>query len=61
MLYFLCDPGYLHHRSAPLPLKVDGCSVGAVMGYSEQKTLLLLTNEEEINVFLNVSLTGFRS
>ncbi|WIA23358.1 hypothetical protein OEZ85_000121 [Tetradesmus obliquus] len=39
--------------SAPLPLKVDGCSVGAVMGYSEQKTLLLLTSEEEIKVFLN--------
>jgi hypothetical protein len=33
---------------------VDGCSVGAVMGYSEQKTLLLLTSDEEINVFLNV-------
>jgi hypothetical protein len=25
------------------------------MGYSEQKTLLLLTSEEEISVFLNVS------
>ncbi|KAF6255013.1 hypothetical protein COO60DRAFT_257962 [Scenedesmus sp. NREL 46B-D3] len=30
----------------------SGC-VGAVMGYSEQKTLLLLTSEEEISVFLN--------
>lgn len=49
------DAALVPYRSAPLPLKVDGCSVGAVMGYSEQKTLLLLTSEEEISVFLNVS------
>eukprot|EP00879_Flechtneria_rotunda_P014332 GHRR01014972.1.p1 GENE.GHRR01014972.1~~GHRR01014972.1.p1 ORF type:complete len:220 (+),score=40.04 GHRR01014972.1:43-702(+) len=39
--------------SAPLPLKVDGFSMGAVMGYSEQHTLLLLTSNEETRQFLN--------
>jgi hypothetical protein len=43
-------------RSAPLPLKVDGFSMGAVMGYSEQHTLLLMTTEEEVDTFLNVSI-----
>lgn len=42
-------------RSAPLPLKVDGFSMGAVMGYSEQHTLLLLTDDTEVETFLNVS------
>jgi hypothetical protein len=42
-------------RSAPLPLKVDGFSMGAVLGYSEQHTLLLLTTQEEVDAFLNVS------
>lgn len=42
-------------RSAPLPLKVDGFSMGAVVGYSEQHTLLLMTTDEEVEAFLNVS------
>lgn len=42
-------------RSAPLPIKVDGFSMGAVMGYSEQHTLLLMTSDEEVETFLNVS------
>lgn len=29
--------------------------MGAVMGYSEQHTLLLMTNDEEVQTFLNVS------
>lgn len=41
-------------RSAPLPLKVDGFSMGAVMGYSEQHTALLLAADEDIQVFLKV-------
>lgn len=41
-------------RSAPLPIKVDGFSMGAVMGYSEQHTLLLMTSDEEVETFLNV-------
>ncbi len=41
-------------RSAPLPLKVDGFSMGAVMGFSEQHTLLLLSSAEELAPFLNV-------
>lgn len=43
-------------RSAPLPLKVDGFSMGAVMGYSEQHTLLLMTDDAEVETFLNVSI-----
>ncbi|KAF8056019.1 cry [Scenedesmus sp. PABB004] len=39
--------------SAPLPLKVDGFSMGAVVGYSEQHTLLLLTSNEEVAGFAN--------
>lgn len=50
-MYFLC----MTYRLAPLPLKVDGFSMGAVMGYCEQHTLLLLTTDEEISSFLNVS------
>ncbi|GBF99172.1 hypothetical protein Rsub_11617 [Raphidocelis subcapitata] len=34
--------------SAPLPLKVDGFSMGAVMGYSEQKTVVVLGSEEDV-------------
>lgn len=50
----------LCRRSAPLPLKVDGFSMGAVMGYSEQHTLLLMTTDEEVDTFLNVSLFACR-
>ncbi|KIZ00377.1 hypothetical protein MNEG_7589 [Monoraphidium neglectum] len=38
--------------SAPLPLKVDGFSMGAVMGYSEQKSVVVLGSEEDVAVFL---------
>ncbi len=41
-------------RSAPLPLKVDGFSMGAVMGYSEQHTALLLSSDDDIQGFLKV-------
>jgi hypothetical protein len=41
-------------RSAPLPLKVDGFSMGAVMGYSEQHTCMLLCNDEEVQNFCKV-------
>mmetsp|Transcript_21838 Transcript_21838/g.37300 ORF Transcript_21838/g.37300 Transcript_21838/m.37300 type:complete len:265 (-) Transcript_21838:342-1136(-) len=37
--------------SAPLPVKVDGFSVGAVVGFSEQHTIICLATEEEINNF----------
>lgn len=37
--------------SAPLPVKVDGFSVGAVMGFSEQHTIICLATEEEITNF----------
>lgn len=43
-----------HPRSAPLPLKVDGFSMGAVMGYSEQKSVVVLGSEEEAGIFLKV-------
>jgi hypothetical protein len=29
--------------------------MGAVMGYSEQHTLLLMTSDEEVQTFINVS------
>jgi len=32
--------------------------MGAVMGYSEQHTLLLMTSDEEVEAFLNVSLSN---
>jgi lipid-binding SYLF domain-containing protein len=41
-------------RSAPLPLKVDGFSLGAVMGYSEQKSVVVLGSDEDVDVFLQV-------
>jgi hypothetical protein len=47
-------------RSAPLPLKVDGFSMGAVMGYSEQHTCMLLCSEEEVQNFCKVRAQGAR-
>ncbi len=44
--------------SAPLPLKVDGFSMGAVMGYSEQKTVVVLGSDEEVAVFLKVAIVN---
>lgn len=44
---FLC-------RSAPLPVKVDGFSVGAVVGFSEQHTVICLSTQEEITSFKQV-------
>lgn len=41
-------------RSAPLPVKVDGFSVGAVMGFSEQHSIICLATEEEISNFKQV-------
>ncbi|KAG2489849.1 hypothetical protein HYH03_011652 [Edaphochlamys debaryana] len=38
--------------SAPLPIKVDGFSVGAVMGYSEQHTVISLATDNDIQAFL---------
>ncbi|KAG2440240.1 hypothetical protein HXX76_004352 [Chlamydomonas incerta] len=38
--------------SAPLPIKVDGFSVGAVMGYNEQHTLISLATDNDIQAFL---------
>ncbi|GFR42176.1 hypothetical protein Agub_g2916 [Astrephomene gubernaculifera] len=38
--------------SAPLPIKVDGFSVGAVMGYSEQHTIISLATDADIQAFL---------
>lgn len=37
--------------SAPLPVKVDGFSLGAVIGFSEQQTLIALANDDDINAF----------
>lgn len=34
--------------------------MGAVMGYSEQHTLLLMTTDEEVDTFLNVSMITCR-
>lgn len=38
--------------SAPLPIKVDGFSVGAVMGFSEQHTVICLATDADIQAFL---------
>lgn len=43
-------------RSAPLPVKVDGFSAGAVIGFSEQHTIICLSTDEEIN---NFKMVGF--
>lgn len=40
--------------SAPLPLKVDGFSLGAVAGYSEQRSVVLLGSDDDVAVFLKV-------
>lgn len=40
--------------SAPLPLKVDGFSLGAVAGYSEQRSVILLGSDDDVAVFLRV-------
>ena len=37
--------------SAPLPIKVDGFSVGAVIGYNTQDSLICLANDDDINSF----------
>lgn len=37
--------------SAPLPIKVDGFSMGAVIGFSEQQTLVCFANDADINSF----------
>jgi len=37
--------------SAPLPIKVDGFSVGAVMGFSSQDSIVCLANDDDINAF----------
>lgn len=37
--------------SPPLPLKIDGCSLGAVAGYAEQRTLLALATDAELREF----------
>lgn len=37
--------------SAPLPVKVDGFSFGAVMGYKEQHTIICLANDADIMAF----------
>lgn len=42
----------LPRRSAPLPLKVDGFSMGAVVGYSEQKSVVVLGSDDDVAVFL---------
>jgi hypothetical protein len=39
-------------RSPPLPLKVDGFSLGAVAGYSEQRTVVTLGSDADAAVFL---------
>jgi len=42
-------------RSAPLPVRVEGFSVGAVIGFSSQDTLVCLANDDDINAFKAVS------
>lgn len=37
--------------SAPLPVKLDGFSFGAVMGYKEQHSLICLKNDKDIMAF----------
>lgn len=43
-----------NNRSAPLPIKVDGFSVGAVMGFSEQHTVITLATDADIQAFTRV-------
>lgn len=38
--------------SPPLPVKIDGFSLGAVMGYSEQHTILAMSSEDDVKAFL---------
>lgn len=53
---FITPPPCLRARSAPLPIKVDGFSVGAVMGYTEQHTVICLATDSDIQAFLKASL-----
>ena len=50
-----CIPGLSLCRSAPLPIRVEGFSVGAVIGFSAQDTLVCLANDDDINSFKAVS------
>lgn len=38
-------------RSAPLPIKVDGFSMGAVIGFSEQQTLVCFATNSDVDSF----------
>ena len=49
----------LFSRTAPVPVKVDGFSLGAVMGYSEQHTVVCLANDDDMQAFMKV--LGLRS
>lgn len=44
------------HRSAPLPIKVDGFSLGAVAGFSEQHSVISLGNDNDVGAFLKASI-----
>jgi lipid-binding SYLF domain-containing protein len=44
--------------SPPLPLKIDGCSLGAVAGYAEQRTLLALASDAEVREFCCCASSG---
>lgn len=37
--------------SAPLPVRLDGFSVGAVIGFSAQETIVCLANDDDVNAF----------
>jgi hypothetical protein len=41
-------------RSAPLPIKLDGFSVGAVIGFSETLTMVAFTTDTDIDTFKKV-------
>ncbi|MEW5302161.1 MAG: hypothetical protein WDW36_004968 [Sanguina aurantia] len=39
--------------SAPVPIKVDGFSVGAVLGFSDQNTIVCLATDQDLQAFLS--------
>ena len=45
------DKDYRFRRSAPLPVRLDGFSVGAVIGFSAQETIVCLANDDDVNAF----------
>ncbi|MEW5306314.1 MAG: hypothetical protein WDW36_008785 [Sanguina aurantia] len=44
-------PGTTYGWSAPMPIKVDGFSVGAVMGFTQHNTVICLATDKDIQAF----------